>query len=110
VKEPTIEQVAAIAWDLIRSDTDPVFDSCQIDHKDKLFYHARDVQKTGKVDDDFERKVREVLSNPAAAITAIKARYMLPEPEPVSDQPPEPVAEPKPEKPAKRSILKRSKK
>lgn len=76
---PTIEQVAAIAWDLVKPDDDPLFSGCHRDHQEKLIYHARDVQRTGIVGDDFERKVAEVLANPEAAIEAIKAKYEIAE-------------------------------
>jgi hypothetical protein len=75
---PTIEQVAAIAWDLVKSDDDPMFSACHREHQDKLTYHARDVQKTGITGDDFERKVAEVLASPGAAIEAIKAKFAPP--------------------------------
>lgn len=103
-QQPTIEQAAAIAWDLIRADSDPTFDGCMKDHQDKLTYHARDVQKTGTANDDFERKVKEVLAKPDEAIAAIKARYALPEPAEIAITP---NVEPEPEPAPKKSLLKR---
>ena len=70
---PTIEQAAAMAWDLIRADNDPPFSSCTIDHREKLIYHAQNVQKSGLASDAFEQKVKDVLANPGAAIAALKA-------------------------------------
>ena len=90
---PTIEQVAAIAWDLVKPDDDPLFSGCHRDHQEKLIYHARDVQRTGIVGDDFERKVAEVLTSPEVAITEIKAKLELPV-NPVNDPPFAPEPEP----------------
>ena len=93
---PTIEQVAAMAWDLVRADDDPPFSSCTIDHREKLIYHAQNVQKSDLASDAFEQKVKDVLANPGAAIAELKARAVVPvvaEPEP--DAPPtNPLTEP----------------
>lgn len=98
MKQPTIEQAAALAWDLTKADTDPPFSDCLLDHQQKLIYHAQDVQRGGPADDGFERKVREVLANPEQAIADIKAKLGLPETlnaEPLPDAPPtKPLAKP----------------
>ncbi len=65
--ELTIEQVAALAWNLTKDDADPLFHLCQKTHQDKLVYHAQDVQRGGPADDAFEAKVKDVLANPDAA-------------------------------------------
>jgi len=75
---PTIEQIAALSWDLMKPDDDPMFSGCHKDHQEKLIYHARDVQKTGIAGDDFERKVAEVMANPEAAIAEIRAKIEPP--------------------------------
>lgn len=75
---PTIEQAAAMAWDLVRADNDPPFSSCTIDHREKLIYHAQNVQKSGLASDVFEQKVKDVLANPGAAIAELKARAAVP--------------------------------
>lgn len=110
-KVPTIEQAAALAWDLMKPDDDPHFSGCAKDHQEKLVYHAQSVAASGIANDDFERKVKDVLANPAAAITEIKAKAGLVEPEPVAKperndmhsfivdsivEPLPPVAEPEP--------------
>jgi len=77
--QPTIEQAAALAWDLVKADTDPPFSHCLLDHQQKLIYHAQDVQRGGPADDGFERKVKEVLAHPERAIADIKAKLGLPE-------------------------------
>jgi hypothetical protein len=104
--QPTIEQAAALAWDLVKADADPPFSHCLLDHQQKLIYHAQDVQRGGPVSDDFERKVKDVLANPEQAIAEIKAKLGLPQmleapapametPEPLPDAPPtKPLAKP----------------
>ena len=97
---PTIEQAAALAWDLVKAETDPPFSSCLLDHQQKLIYHAQNVQRGGPADDAFELKVREVLADPKAAIVAIKEKLGLPAEKPAdpindppfSTTPPEPEA------------------
>lgn len=78
MKTPTIEQVAAMAWDLMKPDDDPMFSGCHQDHQSKLIYHAQDVQKTGVADDPFEKMVAAVLADTSGAIAALKAKYAEP--------------------------------
>lgn len=95
MNNPTIEQIAAMAWDLVKADDDPPFSNCLLDHQQKLIYHARDVQRTGRADDVFEAKVAEILDDPAAAIAALKTKLGLAEAEalpPVPDTKPLPKA------------------
>lgn len=93
MKQPTIEQVAAIAWDLVRDDADPLFEGCTVDHRSTLIYLAQNVASSGLAQTGFEQKAREVLGDPVAALAAIQARYGAPErpSAPVSEE--EPLAE-----------------
>lgn len=95
----TIEQVAALAWDLVKSDDDPLFQLCSTDHCSKLVYHAQSVKATGIASDDFERKVKDVLADPDAARLVLAEKWgKMEKAEAVDLQPlanePEPAIEP----------------
>ena len=76
---PTIEQAAALAWDLVKDDDDPLFQDCQIDHRNTLVYLAQNVKATGLAATPFEQKVKAVLLDPEQAIAEIKAKLGLPQ-------------------------------
>ena len=77
----TIEQVAAISWDLMKPDDDPLFHICSIDHQQKLVYHAQNVKSSGIANDEFERQVKEVLADPERERLRLADKWAVPKEE-----------------------------
>ncbi len=82
MKQPTIEQVAAIAWDLLRDDDDPMFSHSLKDHQESCVYAAETVASSGIGETPYEKQVLRVLHNLEAALADVKARYEAPAPTP----------------------------
>lgn len=82
MKQPTIEQVAAIAWDLLRDDDDPMFSNTLKDHQESCVYAAETVASSGIGETPYEKQVLRVLHNLEAALADVKARYEAPAPAP----------------------------
>ena len=68
MKQPTIEQVAAIAWDLLRDDGDPMFSHSLKDHQESCVYAAETVASSGIGETPYEKQVLRVLHNLEAAL------------------------------------------
>jgi len=89
--QPTIEQVAAMAWDVSKEPADPPFHLCQVDHRERLVYLAQNVAQSGVAESPFEQQVKATLRNPDETLAELRAKYEpVAEPEVVE---PEPVAE-----------------
>ena len=85
MKQPTIEQVAAIAWDLLRDDDDPMFSHSLKDHQESCVYAAETVASSGIGETPYEKQVLRVLHNLEAALADVKARYEAPATAPVPE-------------------------
>lgn len=101
MSRPSIEQLAALAWNGSKADDDPPFHLCAQDHREKLAYHAQNVVKGGAVTTPFDRAVRDVLTNPAkvAVELAPPPIEITPETTVVAVEPT--IAPPEPAKPIK---------
>lgn len=102
MKQPTIEQVAAIAWDLLRDDDDPMFSHSLKDHQESCVYAAETVASSGIGETPYEKQVLRVLHNLEAALADVKARYEAPAPAPAPAPVPEIEVEAPAEKPTKK--------
>jgi len=89
MSRPSIEQLAALAWNGSKADDDPPFHLCAQDHREKLAYHAQNVVKGGAVTTPFDRAVRDALAGlvrlapevaPQAATVAVEPTIAPPEP------------------------------
>ena len=105
MSKPSIEQVAAIAWNWSKAGDDPPFHLCTQDHREKLIYHAQNVAKGGAATTPFDKAVWDVLTNPAKVAAELAPK---PEPKPIEIAPETTViavspdiAPPEPAKPTK---------
>lgn len=65
------EDIAEAAWNATKSEADPEWGLTAATHREKLLYKAQSVKRSGVADDDFERKVAELLKPPKAKAAAV---------------------------------------
>lgn len=65
------EDIAEAAWNDTKSTEDPEWGLTPATHRDKFLYKAQSVKRSGVADDDFERKVAELLKPPKAQAAAM---------------------------------------
>lgn len=65
------EEIAEVAWNATKSIDDPEWGLTPTTHRDKFLYKAQSVKRSGVVDDDFDRKVAELLKPPKAKAAAV---------------------------------------
>src|ERR1044071_9123722 len=65
------EDIAEAAWNATKSADDPEWGLTPATHREKFLYKAQSVKRSGVVDDDFDRKVAELLKPPKAKAAAV---------------------------------------